>query len=452
MSRFFSGKRFTQLVLAVLASSLLAGAGGCAGRRPPVLEPLRDRVDRVPVVVLPGITGTRLRDRETGRMAWGNARAIFLPRDGGYALARPIDPATEDRLEAFSPVIRFRILGLIRVDIYASLIRLLEANGYRLGDLGEPRPGDTLFLFPYDWRDSNVRAARELAGRLRELRRSRGNGPLQVDLICQSNAARIARWLIKYGDASLEQAEAGATGPPAGIRVRKLILVGADNGGGLGTLEDLHRGRRYVPLVGRRFRPETAFTFPSVYEALPAHREDLFVDGAGRPLDVDLFDAASWQRHGWSIYRPETQRRVVRKRRPDLFGDPVQRRAFLARSLDRARRLHHLLARDVPEFAAADYYVIQNAYHPTDERAVLERHGDGFRTFFGEDKRVKRDAYLSTVIRGPGDGHATIESQFWLSPQERAALARPPAIVPELHRKIILHPAAHRWILEFLLD
>ena len=180
----------------MVAFSVLA-ALGCAARQPPVLEPLRLLEDRTPVVLIPGVTGSQLRDRETGKVVWGTASRFFSPRDGGYDLALPIGGAAPDRLEAFAPIVELKLLGIWKFDIYGSLLRLMEANGYRLGDLADPQPGDSFFFFPYDWRHGSSDAAGELAARLENLRRVRGDEVLRVSFLCHSNAARIARYFVQ---------------------------------------------------------------------------------------------------------------------------------------------------------------------------------------------------------------------------------------------------------------
>ncbi len=428
---------------------------GCAGRRPPLLEPLRRLEPKTPVVLIPGVSGTELVERETGRVLWGNARSVFLPRDGGYTVALPphSDGAAPSALVAGGPVKAIRLFGVLRFEFYSKLIRLLEINGYRLGDLADPRPDDTFFIFPYDWRRGNVTAAAELGRLLENARRVRGDPVLRVHVICQSNAARIARYLVKYGGASLERAEAGEARPAPNLRVDKLILIGTDNGGALGVLRELNRGRRYVPLVGRRIRPESLFGMRGLYETLPRYRDDLFFDVEGRLLEVDLFDAESWRRYGWGIYGRAARRRIERSGRSDLFGDPERRAAFLADALDRAARLHALLRRDAAGFGGTRYYLIQNGYDETEERALLMRGKDGeWRTRFFDDGPVKRRPYLRALAAAPGDGHASLESQVWLSPQERSAIAHPPVYVPVPHRALIRSTVAQRRILDFLLD
>jgi hypothetical protein len=410
-----------------------------------VLEPLVALADRTPLVIIPGITGSKLRDRDSGEIAWGSARGFFFPHDGGHALARPIPSGTADALEAAGPILRVELLGIWKIDVYASLARLLEANGYRLGRLDDPRPDDTFFFFSYDWRQSNVSAVRALADQLENLRRVRGEDTLRVDLLCQSNAARIARYFLKYGPASLDEAERAAARRPPEIEVDKLILLGTANGGGLRTLRDLNRGRKYVALVGRKLQPETIFTMWSVYEALPFYGSGWFIDAAGRPVDADLGDAHDWRRFGWSIYGHAAAKRLRQARRADLFGDEVQRFEFLSEALARAGRLHRALVADVADPADTRYYSIQSKSQPTPERARLRRRGDRWRTDFTADRR-------GPAVHVPGDGHATLASQSWLSPQELDAFAREPAYVDAEHRKIVLSREAHLRILEFLLD
>ena len=244
-----------------------------------------------------------------------------------------------------------------------------------------------------------------------------------------------------------------------------MVLVGCANGGALRNLREMDRGRAYIALVGREILPEVLFTFPSLYEDLPHEpgplpMEDLFVDEAGRRLpDVDLYDPATWRRFGWSAMDPKVARRIEASGRRDLFGTAEERRAFLARSLDRAKRFQRLLAADPPGFdpAASDpmtgrtrIFLVGNAYTETPKRAVLRRAGDGWETLFAGDRALRHQPYLEALAAGPGDVHATVESMYALSPAERAAVAAEPFYIHGGHFEMILEPATHRRILEEL--
>jgi pimeloyl-ACP methyl ester carboxylesterase len=341
-------------------------------------------------------------------------------------------------------------LGPRRFDIYRSIERLMAHNGYTVGNLRRPEPGANFFFFPYDWRYDNVHAAGELARQLERLRAMRGADRLRVALVCHSDSAHVARYFVKYGGVPLEEAESGRSGPPPGIQVEKVIFIATANGGALEMLRLLHRGRTYVPLAGRHWSPEMCFTFDAFYQHLPAYRDDLFFDARGAPIQMDIFDPVNWERFGWSIYEPVTRARLARAEPHGLFGDAAQRAAHLAERLDNARRFYRLLAGDVEGFGGTRYYSLQSNFDPTPARALLAQKDGRWRTAFARDFRVRSNAALAPLAIGPGDGYATQESQSWVSPQERAALALPTVYIDGGHLKLMLHPAAQRWLLEML--
>lgn len=408
----------------------------------------------VPVVFVPGVTGSVLRDRGTGEVVWGAGRNLLVPRDGGYVLARPVapPPGREPRLAAGGVLEEVR-LGPARQPVYGPLLAALAAGGYRRGDLDAPGPGDTLFGFAYDWRRSNVESAGELVARLDALRRARGEERLVVDLLCQSNGTHVCRYLVRHGGASLDEAEGGtgpAAAPPPWLEVRNLVLVAGSSGGALRSLRELDRGRRYVSLVGRRMLPEVLFTFRSLFEDLPQDPEGRILDPRGQPLGAGLYDPATWTRHGWSVFAPEAERRLAQAGREDLFGTREDRRAYLESALAGARRFHRLLAADPPAAATPCYHLVGNAYLPTTQRAVVERTAGGWRTGFTGDPAVERDPYLRALASAPGDGHATLASQLFLTPAERARLVGQPFLVQGGHFELILDPATHRRVHEAL--
>ena len=104
-------------VVLILILAVLFGSAGCGGARPPVTPfpsveagpaqvPATGSPD-VPVVLVPGITGSALRVRATGEVVWGEGRDLVLPRDGGYNTVLPI--AGPVRLEAFRVLDELRL-------------------------------------------------------------------------------------------------------------------------------------------------------------------------------------------------------------------------------------------------------------------------------------------------------------------------------------------------------
>ncbi|MDH3402086.1 MAG: hypothetical protein OES32_12945 [Acidobacteriota bacterium] len=441
-------------ILAALAAGLLALPRGS--------QPAPAAAVRAPVVFVPGLTGTQLEDPRDGSVIWGGAAQLLRPHDGGRLLTLPLDPRAAGEAasagreglhpqalyEPTGPLWEMRIPGWTK-PIYRPLREELERTGYRLGRLESPAAGETLFFFNYDWRRGNLESVARLARQLTALAAATP-GRLEVDLVCQSNAARICRYLVKYGALGLAEAEDGRA-PELPFAVRKVVLVGASNGGAVRALEQLTRGRRYVPVIGRHLQPEVSFSLRPLFEDLPAPADPVFVDSRGRPLAVDLYEARNWQRYGWSIFDPESRRRLAAAPRPDLFGDEELQLSYLARRLDTARRLHRLLARDAPHFPAVRYYRLENRSAATMQAALLEPAGAGWRTFFAPDRRVARDRALRALAAAPGDGHATLESQRRLSPQEEAA-SQGTYLATGGHFEMVIAPESLRALLAFLGD
>ncbi|HVS32554.1 MAG TPA: hypothetical protein VMS98_14010 [Thermoanaerobaculia bacterium] len=366
--------RTPALLLFLIALTAL----GCASSASPP-RPVPDASGRPVVVIVPGMTGSLLCSGTTGEVVWGSVRRMIFPWDGGYRIALPLDG--DDDVVPCGPIREMRI-GSWRKDIYGGLISFLEGEGYAVR------------FFDHDWRRDNLENAEKLAATLEQ-------SAERVQLICQSNATYICRWAIRYGGAA--------------PRVDKLILVGTANGGALRILREMNHGRRYVRLVGRRFRPEIFFTMPSIFQDLPVYKKDLFADERGSAVGADLFDPAAWEKYEWSVFAPAVRARIDRSGR---FGTPDQRRAHLAASLMSARRMHDTLRRDSGT-ALPPVYSIQSVDFPTIDRAMIRRGG----TLFS--------------FTEPGDVHATRESQEWLSEEERAALAEQPVFVSGKHFEMI---------------
>ena len=454
--------RCLRLRVLLVPTVLVACLAACSGGPPPPVHPgLREEPEKSPVVLVPGLTGVTLEHRETGRVLWGRGWNLLFPRDRGHNLALPLDAPGPDGfvtsdLVAGEAIRSVSLLGL-RVAIYEPIFRLMEAQGYVTGDLDRPRPEDTFLAFDYDWRQDKIANARLLLERLENLRRVRGEGRLSVVLVCQSCGAHLCRWLAKYGGATLEAAEAGAPGPPASVDVTDLVLIGSSNGGSLRILREMHRGRKYLPL-GRKLQPEVLFSFRSLFQDLPAYRTEYFVDGDGHPLDLDLYDAETWREYGWSVFQSRVRRRLARTARPEAIGTEEERFAYLARQLDRARRFQRLLKMDAPGFGGTRYHSIQGVENPTPDRALVEpetgkrteRNG-GWRLLFPGDKELKHRPAVASLLAVPGDQHATVASQSWLSTQEIEALAGEPLYASGGHFELLLDPRTAERLLEILL-
>lgn len=430
----------------ILPSSLSADS--------PRLPALAHENPKTPLVFVPGITGSKMRLRENGEILWGYGSDVFKPRDGGYSVARPLHLPFDDptSLESFAVIDRLNLGFLVRKEVYGAILDTLTAHGYRRGTIDSPDSPSTLYPFHYDWRLDNIVAVRRLAEALEHIRIARGEEHLEVDLLCQSNGAYICRYLAKYGSASLAEAEAGTARLSPRIVLRKVILLGSANGGSLRNLREIHRGRSYIPMIGRYWQPETLFSCPSLFQDLPAYRDDFFLDREGKPLNIDLFDAESWRQYGWSIFSPEARRRLQKNPQPDLFGGEDTQLEYLRRFLARAKRTQELLRQDT-DLGNLRLYSIQSRNNAkTPDRAVLVKQNDGWQLLFPEDAELERIPALARRTAAAGDGHATLVSQNWLSNSERKAMPQGTYYAEGGHFDLVTGLDTLRFLLKILAE
>jgi pimeloyl-ACP methyl ester carboxylesterase len=362
--------------------------------------------DTTPVIVIPGLFGSKLRDRATGKEIWpgswdevlfGDYRGIEVSFDAATLQVRP------DDLEAYD--IADRVLGR---DFYGPLIDTLSRiGGYRRATPGVAAAhGERRFyLFPYDWRQDNVEHARALDRLIEAIRGDYGDPQLRVDIIAHSMGGLIARYYLRYGTADVLDGTPQLVTLYGTSRVRKLILLGTPNMGSVASLHAFLTGE----LVGlNRIAPEVIATLPSAYELFPHPLVSWLADTQGRPLPDDLFDGRTWRRHRWSIFDPQVEARV-RNRAP---GRPVREVAALQRyfdyRLERARRF--LWALSTPEPSTPIRYVLFGGdCTRTPARLVLEDDGDRpVARLYPDDIRQRRPGVrYDELMLEPGDGRVT---------------------------------------------
>jgi hypothetical protein len=140
-------------------------------------------IDRNPVIVIPGLLGSRLRDPASGRIVWGafdgNAADPTTP-EGARLVALPftdrmMTPGGTVRADGVLDRVRIRVAGIpVALRAYAEIMATLGVGGYRDEALGLGGAVDygadhfTCFQFGYDWRQDNVMNARRLMAFIRE--------------------------------------------------------------------------------------------------------------------------------------------------------------------------------------------------------------------------------------------------------------------------------------------
>src|SRR5918911_1525617 len=190
-------RRALILSFIILPSVFCLFLSACGPRRTPDLARIfaatRARTGKPPIIVIPGILGSRLVNRKTGEVVWPSA---FRSDTDGLAL--PLSPdlaATRDDLVPERIVETAKLARLApEVYIYHELLEALRTHG---GDR------DTFYVFAYDWRRDNVESARALVRRIEALKAKLGRPDLRFNVIAHSMGGLIARYAARYGDADL---------------------------------------------------------------------------------------------------------------------------------------------------------------------------------------------------------------------------------------------------------
>lgn len=323
---------------------------------------------RAPVVVLPGILGSRLVHEPTGQVVWGaftngaadpnnpaDARLIAHPMAEGVPLA---DLRDDVRPDGALDRVKVNVLGIpVELNAYLDIMATLGVGGYRdqqLALAGAVDYGEahyTCSQFAYDWRRDIAESARALheavtlSAEYAAFVRGQTD-PVRVELVAHSMGGLVARYYLMYGTAELP--EEGPLPPPtwAGAKyVRRLIMIGTPNAGSALSVRELVKGKQIGPFLPT-YSAALLGTMPAIYELMPRTRHAAVIDEQGAA--VDLFDPANWERYGWGLADPDAAGEL-RALLPDAPDDAARRRIamdHLAKCLRRAERLHEAL--DVP--------------------------------------------------------------------------------------------------------
>jgi pimeloyl-ACP methyl ester carboxylesterase len=385
--------------------------------------------DATPVIVIPGVFGSKLRDRTTGIEVWpGTARMILF---GDYRhLALDFDPTTlavrPDDLEAFD--VTDAALGR---DFYGKIVETLrDFGGYVRGTPGvAPHPGERrYYVYAYDWRQDNVESARGLERLIDTLRRDYGDPKLRVDIVAHSMGGLIARYYQRYGTDDVLDGRESQVSLYGSSRVRKLVLLGTPN---MGSASSLHAFLMGEAIGFGRIPQETLATLPSGYELFPHPLVTWLLDTAGLALHDDLFDGEVWRRYRWSIFDPVVEARIRAARGPEADAYLAALRRFFDYRLERARRF--LWALSTPEPPSAIRYVLFGGdCELTPARLVLELDGvtPVARLRPGDIHGPVPGVPYSELMLEPGDGSVTKPSLLARETLDPSAPQNEDSVIP----------------------
>jgi pimeloyl-ACP methyl ester carboxylesterase len=385
--------------------------------------------DTTPLIVIPGVFGSKLRDRSTGAEAWpGTTRMILF--DDYRRLALDFDRETlavlPDDLEAFD--IADAALGK---DFYGRLIATLHDYGeYVRGAIGSPpRPGERrYYIYAYDWRQDNVESARGLDRLIESIRRDYGDPSLRVDIVAHSMGGLIARYYQRYGTEDVLDGREAQITLYGTSRVRKLILLGTPN---MGSASSLHAFLSGEEIGFGRIPQEALATLPSGYQLFPHPLVTWLIDAAGHARHDDLFDGEIWRRYRWSIFDPVVRSRIRAARGPDADAYLAALARFFDYRLERARRF--LWALSTPEPPSQIRYVLFGGdCDLTPARLALEEAGGVpvARLTPNEIRNRVAGVPYGELMLEPGDGSVTKPSLLARETLDPSAPQNADSVIP----------------------
>ncbi len=370
---------------------------------------------RNPIIVIPGVLGSKLVDQDSGDIVWGafglgqvdpntskGARLVALPMAPGQPLRELHDNV---RSAGALDRINFNFLGFpLQLDAYYHILQTLGVGGYRdeaLGMAGAIDYGEghyTCFQFDYDWRRDIVESAKNLDRFIQEKTRyvqeetEKRFGikleKVKFDIVAHSMGGLVARYYLRYGAADLPEDGSLPELTWAGARhVDHLILIGTPNAGSLGSLQNLISGVSPATLFPH-YSAAVLGTMPSMYELLPRARHLPLLREDGQPVE-DLYDPELWKKQQWGLADPE-QDHILKLLLPEVESREQRLEIALdhqAKALRRAR-----------QFTSA----IDTPAKPPASLKLLLIAGDAEKTKM--TARIGPEGGIKIIKTGPGDG------------------------------------------------
>lgn len=389
--------------------------------------------DRNPVIVIPGILGSKLTHPPTDTRVWGafdggaanpgtpeGARLIALP----MAQGQPLRALTDDvRPDGALDAVRFSLFGLpLELKAYSQILGTLGVGGYYDDQLALSGAIDygsdhyTCFQFDYDWRRDNVENAHLLYEFIKEHRAEVqqnfaddfGGQPedydVKFDIVAHSMGGLLTRYMLRYGDADLPEdprhiPEITWAGTE---HIDRVVLVATPSAGAIDALVQLTEETKFSPLHAG-YSAAILGTMPSVYQLLPRDRHQRVVridrDKTPIPPGLDalpqIMDQATWIQANWGLADPKEDK--VLARLLPAVADPAERRRIALdhqrKCLERAEQFHRAL--DIP------------ASRPESLSLTLYA-GDGVDT--NDVAMVNAEGKIVKITKSSGDGTVTRES------------------------------------------
>jgi len=365
-----------------------------------------------PVIVIPGILGSRLIEKDTGQVVWGafdrnyanpetpeGARLIALPLDKDKNLDNVVSDGALER-------VKINLLGLpFQLNAYINILTTLGAGGYRdetfrIEDVNYGSEHFTCFQFDYDWRQDNVKNAKRLHRFIIEKKKFVEEQleikysikrEVKFDIVAHSMGGLIARYYLMYGDKDLDEiTDIENPGWEGAELIENVVIIGTPNAGSINTVDDLFYGKDIGPFLPT-YQSSIIGSMPSTYQLLTRTRHKHLVDEKGD--SIDLFNPEIWREYKLGLMNPD-QEYMLEILLPDVKDKEERKKIafeYLTFSLDRAKRFQSAIDIKSDPPNSVKFYLFAGDSVPTP--ATYE-----FNTKTG---------LVDNVIMSPGDGTVT---------------------------------------------
>lgn len=427
-------KQTIKLLITTILVSVFSS--GCAHKHPMVdLKALYDRsaksqlIDRHPVILIPGIKGSRLVDSETGTIVWGTfgkrglnpntpmgLDLFSVPMKQGVPLNELTDSIVADGV---LDSVKVNLAGLsFNLKAYYNIVNILGAGQYVDYDYADENAVDygdehfTCFQFAYDWRLSIDENARRLDAFIKEksafveeeveARYGIKEYEAEFDIIAHSMGGLLARYFLRYGGAHVESIDLSEPVPWTGAgRIDKLIMIGTPNAGSVEAVINFADGMVVGPLLPK-FSQTLVGNIPSVYQLLPRNRHKRVVDAEQPERVIDVFDPNIWIENKWGLAQEDNDL-ILQKLMPNV-ASPDERKTtaldHLKKSLKKAEQIAAALDRPSEKPNSLGIYLFAGSSIETP--AILSVGADGgysvFDTEYGDGTVVRSSALLDERV------------------------------------------------------